>query len=201
MDLLRHWRRRTFGAAAGALIVPVAIVAAALAVGLGGGGLGGLASIGQALNGPKLPSGAPSTARAHAGEAGRILRRVRGGGRTIGANAPAATSAAPATGAAPGGGSNGTPGGVPTPNPTATTGPVKTPTPGRTPVPIRTPIPTQATAPPPVVASTPTPSVIRQVGDSVKGITNQVPVVNQPAGQVVDLLVQTVEGLQPSAGG
>jgi hypothetical protein len=31
----------------------------------------------------------------------------------------------------------------------------------------------------------------------VKSVTNQVPVAGQPAGQVVDLLVDTIDGLPP----
>ena len=85
MDLLRHWRRRTFGAAAGAVFAPAAIVAAALAIGIGAGGVGGLRSIGQAFNGPDLP--AVSAPRAP-GSAGKLLSRVGRRNRPLPAPGP-----------------------------------------------------------------------------------------------------------------
>lgn len=201
MDLLRHWRRRTFGAAAGALIVPVAIVAAALAVGVGGGGLGSLRSIGQAVDGPQLTeSDATAPGRATAGRAGRLLQRAARRARP-GAG-PSAQPVGQATTTAGGGGGGGV---VPTATgdqtDTTTTiddpgGNGNGPGPAKTPRPVVTVTgPAQTSVPPPVATSSP--SVIRQVGDGVKGITNQVPVAGQPTGQVVDLLVQTVEGLSP----
>jgi hypothetical protein len=70
--------------------------------------------------------------------------------------------------------------------------------------PIRTPAPT-AEAPAP--ASTPAPAVtpapartaspVRQLGDGVKTVTDQVPMAGPPVGQVVDLLVDTIDGLPP----
>jgi hypothetical protein len=186
MDLLRDWRRRTYGAAVGAVVAPAAIIAAALAVGIGGGGIGGIRSIGQALSGPQLPQIAPAGRgdRVPADEAGRLLARV----------GPSATrrrsplirrgTTSPASG-----------GGGATQRPSSDSGPsagVRPPQPVT-----QAPAPT-ATAPPPATpAPTRTPSPVRQVGDGVKSVTNQVPVAGQPAGQVVDLLVDTIDGLPP----
>ena len=183
MDLLRDWRRRTFGAAMGAVVAPTAIIAAAIAVGIGGGGLGGIRSIGQALSGPQLPQIAPAAPSdsGTADEAGRLLARVGpsrerrraaaaalrratlpGTGRDVGSSARCRPPA-PARGVAPA-----RPDG-PCPAPAATAAPTATPAPART------------------------PSPVRQLGDSVKSVTNQVPVAGQPAGQVVDLLVDTID--------
>src|SRR3954451_12493748 len=191
MDLLRHWRRRTFGAAAGALIAPVAIVAAALAVGIGGGGLGGLGSIGQALNGPKLPDVAHDRSRGPAKGAGRVLARLRrqnqlraraGGPATL-SGAQVAAAPSPGAGAPPTSRQNSQP--TRSHTQTTTGRPVASNPPATS-----TPAP-QAPAP----APTPTPSLVRQVGDSVKQVSDQVPVAGPPVGDVVDLLVDTVDGL------
>jgi hypothetical protein len=198
MDLLRHWRRRTFGAAAGALIVPIAIVAAALAVGVGGGGLGGLRSIGQAFNGPKLPDVAPSAARGAAADAGRLLSRVarnprRGRGTSAGASPSLGgtqVAAAPTTSTGQGPAATQTPS---TQTQTQTESTTRPPV-SSNPPPAATAAPTQ---PPVTPAATPTPSVLRQVGDNLKKVTDQVPVAGAPVGGVVDLLVDTVDGLSP----
>jgi hypothetical protein len=189
MDLLRDWRRRTFGAAIGAVVAPAAIIAAALAVGIGGGGLGSIRSIGQALSGPQLPEIAPAAPEDRtADDAGRLLARVRPArhGRSRGT----ATARTRRTGATR------TPATIiRRPSPTATTGPVRTRTPAPTaqaPAPAATPAPTAT----PVPARTPSP--VRQLGDGVKTITDQVPVAGPPVGQVVDLLVDTIDKLPPA---
>jgi len=187
MDLLQDWRRRTFGAAVGAVIAPAAIIAAALAVGIGGGGLGSIRSIGQALSGPQLPAIAPGRDDRTADEAGRLLARVRPARerrrramaterrRTAAAGTPVQTvTRRPAPGAGP----LTTP--IRTPAPTA-----QAPAPAGTPAPAATPAPAR------------TPSPVRQLGDGVKTVTNQVPVAGPPVGQVVDLLVDTIDGLPP----
>jgi hypothetical protein len=169
----------------GALVAPVAIIAAALAVGIGGGGLTGIRSIGQALSGPQLPQIAPAASdeRGPADEAGRLLARV---GPTAARQRAERAAAAPDT--TPGGG-GGTRLPASTPGPTAGTRPPQpaspAPAPAATAAPSATPAPAQ------------TPSPVRQVGNGVKSITNQVPVARQPVGQVVDLLVDTIDGLPP----
>src|SRR5215218_10501759 len=80
MDLLRQWRRRVFGAAASAVIAPVAVLAAALVVGVGGGGLGSLGALGQAFAGPDLPDAGPLPSAREGRDAvaaGRLLARVQ----------------------------------------------------------------------------------------------------------------------------
>jgi hypothetical protein len=189
MDLLRDWRRRTFGAAAGAVIAPVAIVLAALAVGVGGGGLTGLRSIGQAVSGPGVNPVAPSAAsdRDTADEAGRLLTRVRPERRRArrSGRGGAPTAGAPVSAGTPEPRRQGT---VGRPRPQAQR-PTAAP-PAATPV--------RPPAQPP--AATPSPSPVRQVGERVKTVTDQVPVAGEPAGEVVDLLVDTVDSLPPVLG-
>ena len=50
-------------------------------------------------------------------------------------------------------------------------------------------------APAPTAAPTATPGTVRQVGDAVKQVTDPLPLAGAPAGQVVDLLVDTIEQL------
>lgn len=183
MDLLRHWRRRAFGAAASAVIVPVAIVLAALAVGVGGGGLGGLGALGQAFDGPQLPDVGPlpgDDGRDAADESGRLLAR---------AQRERSSSSPPARRAGPGTRRREIPSGRD--RQTATVRPPRSPGGSAPPAATPTPAPTPAPAPQP----TPTPSTVRQVGDRVKEVTDPVPVVGPPAGEVIDLIVETAEGL------
>jgi hypothetical protein len=185
MDLLRHWRRRVFGAAASAVIAPVAVVLAALAVGVGGGGLGSLGALGQAFAGPDLPDAGPLPTRGgrDADEAGRLLARVqrsetratpRSGTRRQGSGQTRRTSS--------GGGTR-----------TGTTNPPQRP--GGSARPRPTPQPTAAPQPTPAPSPTPPPSTARQVGNQVHEVTDPVPVVGPPAGEVVDLIVDTAEKL------
>jgi hypothetical protein len=194
MDLLREWRRRSFGAAAGAVVAPVAIIAAALAVGLGGGGLGGLGSLSQAFSGPELPKVAPLSRRGPAENAGRLLARVRRanndsparqtavGTDTVASLPPSSSGpqgsdqtetvgSAPSGSFDPGGGTAPSGAGAPT-APTA--------------APAVTAAPTEAPASP-----------VSAVGDTVKGVTDGLPVVGEPVGQVVDTVVDTVDGILP----
>jgi hypothetical protein len=182
MDLLRHWRRGTFGMAAGALVVPGAILLAALAVGIGGGGIAGLGALGQALNGPDLPDAAPA-AQERSRDSGRLLARVN---RRAAAQAQAAAPVRRATGGGP----------------VATTGQPAprgrfTPSGGEVP---GGATPPAATAPPTVAPPAPTPtpeSAVRQVGDTVTTVTDQVPVVGPTTSQVVDTVVDTVDSIIP----
>jgi hypothetical protein len=211
MDLLRDWRRRSFGALAGAAVVPAAILGAALAVGVGGG-LGGIGSIGQALSGPELPAVAPGPdhGTGTAAAAGRVLARVR--------PAPSAPSRHESAAARPrtGDATTNAPGGRPRPG--TRPGPGATPQPARpgaddAPPPAATtpeapappagapsagPAPAAPAPAPPTSAGTP--SAIDQLGDQVQGITDQVPVAGEPAGEVVELLTGTLDGLTAPAG-
>jgi hypothetical protein len=186
MDLLRHWRRGTFGVAAGALVAPVAILLAALAVGIGGGGLAGLGSLSQALTGPDLPGVEPVAQRRPARDSGRLLARVN---RRAAAQARAAASGGGAAGAGATTGAGGT-----TDQTEGVVDPGGGTTPGGAP-------PPAATAPPPATpppAPTPTPeSPVRQVGDTVTTVTDQVPVVGPTTSGVVDQVVDTVDALIP----
>ena len=187
MQLLRAWRRRAFGAALGAVVAPVAIVGAALAVGLGGGGLDALGALGQAFDGPRLPAAAPLTRPGDARDTGRLLAQVRRdaaattvapNGSTTVTTDPTGTGTTGTDTPAPGAGFD--PGGGTPP----TTQPQATPPPAATVVP--------PTTPPPVAE---TPSPIRQVGDTLREVTDQLPVVGEPTGQVVDGVVDTVDGV------
>jgi hypothetical protein len=189
MDLLKDWRRRIFGAAAGAVVTPVAILLAALAVGVGGGGLRGIGSVSQAFQGPEAPAIAPaegSRNRAAAEESGRLLTRVQ---RQAERAQRRAAARAKGRGDNPRRPSAGAPGGTggrpPTSGRPGTTG---APSPGGSPAP-------QPQPQPPAPQPTPTPGTIREVGEQVKQVTDPVPVVGPPAGEVVDLIVDTAESL------
>lgn len=182
MNLLRDMQRRVAGGTAAALLVPVVIVAAAVA--LGAGGFGGLSSLGQAFNGPEIPGVEPASARPDdAGDGdvpGELLADVE----------PTAT-AGPAAARRPGG-----TGGQPDPARRRANDPGSGNRPGAPPTsrPAQ-PQPTPAGQPQPAPAPTEPPSTIRQVGDQVKEVTDPVPVAGEPAGQVVDTIVDTVEQL------
>jgi len=185
MDLLRHWRRRVFGAAASAVIVPVAVLLAALAVGVGGGGLGNLGALGQAFAGPELPGPGPlpgGGGRDTADEAGRLLARVQRDEAE--ASTPAERRAAARRRTSSGG-----------PRRTGTTNPPRDPGGSATPTPTPGPAPSAAPQPTPAPSPTPTPSTVRQVGDQVHEVTDPIPVVGPPTGEVVDLIVDAAEQL------
>jgi hypothetical protein len=186
MDLLRHWRRGTFGAAAGALVVPAVILLAAVAVGLGGGGLGSLGSIGQALNGPNLPSIGPLSERRPAQDAGRLLARAQHR-RTVARHHAAAVSRRSVAVSTRTRHARSRPG--------ATTSPGR-PTPGAI-APSGGGVPTAPT-PAPTAVPTPAPRTpLRKVGDTVESVTDRVPLAGAPVHQVVDDVVNTVDSLLP----
>lgn len=182
MDLLREWRRRAVGGTAAALLVPVGIVAAAAGLGLTGG-FGGLGSLGQAFSGPAAPALEPrraAAASADGDDPGDLLADA--------AAAPGARVAAGRTAAAPR---------TSVRRPGTRRGDrrrPRRPSPGAT-RPRPTPPPQSQPTPAPAPAPTEPPSTIRQVGDQVKEVTSQVPVAGEPAGQVVDMIVDTAEQL------
>lgn len=168
------------------VIAPVAVIAAALAVGISGGGLSGLGSLGQALTGPQIPDAELIAANNRASrdrvDPGDLLA-LAGDAATLAATAPAAGR--PRSGSdrerrRPTDSDPGTP-----------TRPVTPTQPG----PQVTPVPQPTVTPPP--QPTPTPSTVRQVGDQVKEVTDPVPVAGGPVGQVIDIVVDTVDGILP----
>lgn len=179
MDLLRDWRRRILGGTAAIVLIPIVVVVGA--IGVLGTGFGGLNSLGQALTGPEIPGVEPARAAGEGDtddDAGDLLADAA-------VPTPGAT-AAPRTAirrrAARRRGSQ-RPAATPTPDATdppsggsgGSGGGEPTPTPQPTP--------------------TPEPSTVRQVGEEVKKVTNQVPIAGEPAGQVVDTIVETAEQL------
>lgn len=181
MQMVRDWRRRLFGTAIGALVAPVAIVGAGLAVGLGGGGLEALGALGQALDGPRLPAAAPLTRPGDARDTGRLLAQAR-------RDAAAAATEVTPTGAGTAADGD-TTDGARTPPPGAGFDPAGA-TPPATPGTPPPPVPT--TAPPPAAEA---PGPVRQVGDSVREVTDRLPVVSEPTGQIVDDVVETVDSV------
>lgn len=188
MDLERSWRRKIFQAAGAGIVAPVAIVGAAVAVGIGGGGLRGLGSLGQTLTGPDVPTAervdtaAPASsdllARAHRPTASRSSSR---------GSSPASSGAGTTPGSArtPSGNNR-----TPARRPATTTRPGGT---GSSPGPQTTPAPQPAPPPQP----TPTPSTLRQVGDQIKEVTDPIPVAGGPAGEVIDTIVTTADDILP----
>jgi hypothetical protein len=188
MDLLRHWRRRLLGAAGAAVIAPLAVVLAALAVGVGGGGIGSLGALGQAFAGPQLPAAAGLPAgggRDAADEAGRLLARVQRDRARAPRPAAAPQSTAPSAPTRRTATRPGRTGTINTPRRPGTTPRPASPAPTANPQPSTAPTPTP----------TPPPSTIHQVGNQVHEVTDPVPVVGPPAGQVVDLIVDTADQL------
>lgn len=189
MDLLSEWRRRSSEAALGAVVAPLAILVAGLAVGLGGGGFGGFGALRQAIEGPKLPSVTPLSQQRKRDDAGRLLARVRRDGRGRGAAAASADGGgggrdtSPRTPTAPGdSGGDGPSSPVAVVDPGGGTG-----VPG---APVPTAPPSEPTDPqPPAEPSGP----IHQTGEVVTDITDGVPVVGEPVGQVVDGLADALE--------
>lgn len=182
MEILRVWRNQAVGGAAAAALVPGVILVAALGVGITGGGLASLGSVRQALTGPDVPKVEPRSVApgGRLRDPGRLLARSlpareRGGGSAAGAvTGGSGSSAAGSPGQAPS---------PPAPTP-------ESPSPGS-----RTSPPTSRPPAAPTPAPTATPSPIRQVGDRVTQVTDEVPVAGEPTGDVVDVLVDTVDHL------
>jgi hypothetical protein len=186
MGFAEAWRRRVLAAAGAGAAGPVLVVGAALLVGVGGGGLGGVGALSQVLEGPRVPLAVtdPDAGR-RPGERDteRLLASVRPG--------PARAGHGGAT--APGGGGDGRGrrrdggDGGSGPDPVA-------PPPAAPPA----PAPAPPAGPSPAPPSEPS-SLVRQVGDQVTAVTDPVPIIGPPAGQVVDTLVEAVEALPPAA--
>lgn len=180
MEILRVWRNHVVGGAAAAALVPGVILVAALGVGVTGGGLASVGSVRQALTGPDVPDVEPRSVA----PGGRLRDPGRLLGRSLPARERGGRSAAEAVGGGSGSSTASRPG--PAPSPRALT-------PRSSPPASTTPPPTSS--PPASPTPTATPSPIRQVGDGVTQVTDQVPVAGEPTGEVVDALVDTVDHL------
>lgn len=194
VELLRVWRAHLLSGATAAVAVPAIILGAAVAVGLAGGGLHGIGSLGQALTGPALPDVRPVALSGGGSEdSAQLLARSlpaagTGGGPGAGSGSGGSGAAGPGDTAGPGG----------TAGPGDATGPGDTAGPGgRPPQAPPTSPPTPAPTAGPSPTPTPTPRPVRQIGDQVTSVTDQVPLAGEPVGRVVDVLVDTVDGLLP----
>jgi hypothetical protein len=150
---------------------------------VGVGGFGGLGALGQALTGPDVPTVEPAAAggRPTAEDAGNLLALAAADQAEVRRQeGPAATRRRRSAARRPASGNR----------------PTATPTPGSTPAPSGGSNPAPSATPNPTPAPTPTPvSTVRNLGNQVKEVTDQVPVAGEPAGQVVDLIVDTAEQL------
>jgi hypothetical protein len=190
------WRRQLFAASSAALIVPSAMIAALVALALGGG-FSQLGVLGQVFAGPPAVSAGP-LAMSHAGTriaggsipvipvARTVLVSTRANSGSAGGRVYPAVPAPRSGGVSPGVGSTGgtiTPvgttrpiaGGAPSPAPVSSQpgpGPVS-PSPGRTPTP----------------APSPRPTPVDTVVKVVTSVTSQVPA---PVGPAVSQAVQSV---------
>jgi hypothetical protein len=185
MELVRVWRARLLGGAAAAVVVPVTVVVATLAVGLTGG-LAGLGALGQALTGPAFPDAETAFAspRVAGPDPGPLLDRALRGTATTPAIRRTRRATRPVR-------RRGT-----TPRQQTPSTPQRPTSPGAGGRPPSSPAPTPTPTPRPTPPPTPAPpSTVRQVGDTVKSVTNQVPVAGPPAAQVVDTIVETAESL------
>lgn len=186
MKLLRDWRRRIAGGTAVAVLVPVGIVASTLALGLGSG-FSGLGVLGQALTGPQIPDVEPASARAAPPGRTQLDLLAAMSAAAARAASPAASRAAgrPAAGRRRAGNGGGGGGGG------SDRRAGRRPPPGGT----RPPDGGGGSGGQPTPPPTEPPGTVRQVGERVKSVTNQVPVAGEPAGQVVDIIVETAEQL------
>lgn len=192
MTLARMWRRQLCAASGAALIVPSAMVAALVALALGGG-FSQLGVLGQVFSGPPAPSAGPLTASGNAARttSGSIptipvvqVMATRttsgGGGGAHGRPAPAPRTSAPSKGLGSTGGTI-APGGV-------TTRPISqapaAPPPRPAPV-SQSPSPSPAPAPAPTHHPTPVDPVITVV----TSVTSQLPA---PVGPALTQTVQSV---------
>jgi hypothetical protein len=190
MTLARMWRRQLFAASSAALIVPSAMIAALVALALGGG-FSQLGVLGQVFSGPPAPSAGPLTPRGvsarTAGAAIPVIRVARtAASRPVSAGArtrvaPAVTAprtGAPSTGLASTGGTIAA-GGV-------TVRPVTGgPTPGSaSPAPVSSPSPSPNPSPAPSSRPTPVDTVVK----AVTSVTSQVPA---PVGPAITQSVQS----------
>ena len=212
MALVPEWRRRVVGAAGVGLAAPGAVVAAAIAVGFGGGGVRGLDNLGQAVTGPVIPDtrglsaggtreGQPrADLLADTREARRRARRPRAARIAAAAparvrrSAPAAGTPAPTTGSRGGstgltGGRNDGAGGSGGSDNGGSRKPTRTPPPAAS-----QPAPTQPASQPPAPAPEPN-GPLAQATEPVEDIVEQVPVVGPTAAQVVGGLVDAADGL------
>ncbi len=192
MTLARMWRRQLFAASGAALIVPSAMIAALVALALGGG-FSQLGVLGQVFSGPPAPSAGPVTlggASTHAAGAAipvipvaRMLasRPVSGGARSrVAPVALRSGSHAPTTGLAATGGTV-APGGVAI---RPVTGAPPTPGSG-SPQPVSlSPSPPPNPSPRPAPRPTPVDTVVK----AVSSVTSQVPA---PVGPAVTQTVQS----------
>jgi hypothetical protein len=191
MDLERSWRRKIAQATGAGIAAPAAIVAAALAVGVGGGGLRSIGSLSQALTGPQVPGAERDRPSGSTAPPADLLARANRTPRGARATATPATSG---SGAAATTRRTAT---RRTRTPSTRTPATRRPATGTKPAPTATAPPAPQTTPAPAPTPTPTPSALRQVGDQVKQVTDQVPVVGPPAGQAIDTIVDTADQILP----
>jgi hypothetical protein len=219
MTLVRVWRRQLFAAYGAALIVPCAMLAALIALALGGG-FSQLGVLGQIFAGPPVPSagglagtGGGSVARGAAASIPLIPlipvtagRRVATGLRVHRGGSPAAPAPAPRTGIGSSGGAivPGVPGTQPIRTPThpapgasqppagGSTGSSPgsgAPPPGPSPSPQPAPGPSPSPQPAPGPNPSPQPTPVDQVVQVVTSVTSQVP---GPVGSTATQAVQSV---------
>ena len=205
MALVPEWRRRVVGAAGVGVAAPAAVVAAAITVGFGGGGVSGLDSLGQAVTGPVIPdSRALDAGGTREGEPrADLLADTRAARRRARARRPARAAAAPTAAqpqvVAPTTPSNSAPSGSDGREQTSGSGgPSRGSRPsGGTQTQSRpSPAATQPqqTAPPPS-ASEPTRGPLGRATEPVEDVVEQLPVVGPTTAQVVGGLVDAADGL------
>jgi hypothetical protein len=189
MVLVRSWRRQLYGASAAAMIVPLAVVGALLALAFAGG-FGRLGSLGQALSGPAVPA-APRPPEPVGGRPGGVVALGGGGVRVSPSRAAVRTPGAgtttgsrPATGGAP---ASGAPVGGPRPtfsqSSAQVTGALRVPAPSSVPAPSPIPPPSahgQGLPPPPPANPNHRPTLTDSVVGVATTVTGQLPA---PAGQ------------------
>jgi hypothetical protein len=190
VTLARMWRRQLFAASGAALIVPSAMIAALVALALGGG-FSQLGVLGQVFAGPPAPSaGALAMSRAAPATAGGSIPTISvaqtdvgpagRGSASAGGRVRAAVTAPRAGGVAPGVGSSGG-----TIAPGGTTRPIVG---GAAPAPVSPARPAPVSSSP-SPAPSPRPTPVGTVVKVVTSVTSQVPA---PVGPAVTQAVRSV---------
>jgi hypothetical protein len=193
VELVRTWARWISGALGASLLVPGAVMVVAAGIALGGGGIGGLGTLGQLVEGPREPLGAvaPAGADTLAADPAALIATTAeatgGEGTRGGTDDGGGTGGGENGGGTPGGGGGGE-NGEPDDGGDNTTPPGGGGETGTTPQP---------------PADTDQPSALDELGDSTDPLTEQLPApVGALSGDAIDQVVEIGEDVlgEPGTG-
>jgi hypothetical protein len=200
MSLARAWKRQLYAASGAALVVPCAMLAALVALALGGG-FSQVGVLGQIFSGPPAIGAGPAGASGGGanGVAARSLPVIPSDAVAVSGSGRASGRVIPAGGRTPSGVSNRT--GSAGAAPIVTSTPIRSAPPSGSPAPSR-PVPPSpppsASSPSPQPAPAPNPTVVDQVVKVITPVTQQLPAPVGPAAtQAVQAAGSAADGLVP----